>query len=214
MKRLAFLVATFVSLPVAAQTTFCSTYGNNISCQTMPAHQAVSPNGCGSAVTCALNGYMKARQQQQNQQIQQEELEKLRLQNEQLRLQNQSIYNQMGASKLPPVTERPSEVEIKAAYCLGALSNSGHALEIRMLRDYLSAHTFSAVGQSILGASQNQGKVDRDFIMRREADFITKCSEKSTKSIDDCSVEYDERHSSDETNHQIISCKGVGFLSN
>ena len=211
MKNFILSAIAIVSLPVAAQTTNCYTYGNSTSCYTAPTHQAVDPNGCGSAVTCAVNGYMKARQQQQRQQIRQEELEQLRLQNEQLRLQNRSMQNQMNPDDSLPHDARPSETEIKAAYCLGALSNSGHALEVELFKNYLSGRVVSGVGRSILDASQRQGKVDRDFAMGHKTQCVTQCAQ-SGKSIDSCAAVCDAQYASDETERQINSCQGANFL--
>lgn len=211
MKNFILSAMAIVSLPVAAQTTNCYTYGNSTSCYTAPSHQAVDPNGCGSAATCAMSGYMKARQQQQQQQIQQEQLEQLRLQNEQLRLQNRSMQNRMDTNDSPPRDERPSETEIKAAYCLGALSNSGHALEVELFQNYLSGRAVSGVGRSILDASQRQGEVDRDFAMSHKTQCVTQCAQ-SGKSIDSCAAVCDAQYASDETERQINSCQGANFL--
>lgn len=102
MKKLTLVVLLcLLSAPALAQNTFCSAYGNTMSCQTY-ARPQVNPNGCGSAATCALQGYMRGReqaqQQQAQQQMQQERLEQLRLQNQllqqQLELQRQQAQLQ------------------------------------------------------------------------------------------------------------------------
>ena len=211
MKNIIFSAIALVSLPVAAQTTYCDTYGNTTSCYTPPTHQTVDPNGCGSAVTCALNGYMKARQQQQQQQIQQEKLEQLRLENEQLRLQNQSMKNQMSNDEPQQHNERPSNTEKKSAYCLGALKNSGHDLETRLFKNYLSNNPSSSIGQSILNAYQRQGEIDRNWAMGHQTQCITQCSQ-SGKSIESCSSICQARFANEETERKINSCQGASFL--
>jgi len=98
-----------LSAPVLAQTTNCSAYGNSMSCQTYTQPQ-VNPNGCGSPAVCALQGYMRAReqgqQQQAQQQLQQERLEQLRLQNQllqqQLDLQRQQAQLQQSQLQQSP----------------------------------------------------------------------------------------------------------------
>lgn len=118
MKRFALLVLlSMLSTAALAQNTYCSTYGNSMNCQTYGGagnqqssstncwtygnsincqqyqHPQINPDGCGSPVTCALQGYMKGQQEAQQRQIQQQRLVQMRLQNEllqqQLQLQQQ-----------------------------------------------------------------------------------------------------------------------------
>lgn len=93
-------------------TTNCYQYGNGISCQQYAAPQ-LNPNGCGTAVGCALQGYERGRQQAQQQRIQEERLEQLRLQNQLLQQQIESQQKQMEL-KRQKLQQRGMETESQA----------------------------------------------------------------------------------------------------
>lgn len=72
----------------------CYTYGNTVSCQQY-SFPRINPNGCGTALGCALQGFERGRQQAQQQQIERERLEQLRLQNQLLQEQVESQREQV-----------------------------------------------------------------------------------------------------------------------
>lgn len=101
-------------------TTNCYQYGSSISCQQYAAPQ-LSPNGCGTAVGCAIQGFEQGRQEVQQQQIQEGRLEQLRLQNQ---LLQQQIESQQRQAELERQESQQRDMETEGQPAVGPNPNA------------------------------------------------------------------------------------------
>ena len=159
---------TYGSSNQPPSTTNCYQYGNSINCQQYAVPQ-LNPNGCGTAVGCALQGYERGRQQAQQQQIEEERLEQLRLQNQllqrqiesrekQAELERQQLQQREMETEEQPTVEAEPNVDtdnvigntyppatrtrvLEAEYCLGFGTAEFSTMRYRVSQDALKPGT-------------------------------------------------------------------------